>query len=126
MSLESPDPIYAETRFLFSTWKSRVVTEDVAIIVAKRFWWFGIVVHSERFKHLLDRKTRMEGERKIEIGRDGVRDDRRKIKTQLWRLTTFSSKHLPYPHSRMAAGQVSKQGQIQAPSRHTQTIESVF
>lgn len=28
----------------------------------------------------MDRKTRMEGERKIEIGRNGVRDDRRKIK----------------------------------------------
>lgn len=28
----------------------------------------------------MDRKTRMEGKREIEIGRDGVRDDRKKMK----------------------------------------------
>ena len=41
-------------------------------------------------------------------------------------LPSYNFKHLPYPHSRMAAGQVAKLGHIQAPSRHTQTIESVF
>lgn len=31
--MESPDLIiYAETGFLFSTWKSRAVTEDMAIM----------------------------------------------------------------------------------------------
>lgn len=30
----------------------------------------------------MDRKTRMEGKRKIETGRDGVRDDRRKMNTE--------------------------------------------
>lgn len=30
--MESPDPIYAKTGFLFPTWKSRAVREDVAIM----------------------------------------------------------------------------------------------
>lgn len=46
--------------------------------VAEKFWRFGI--HSERFSILWTERQEWGSERKIEIGRDGVSDDRRKVK----------------------------------------------